>query len=592
MAKNDNFESLKEAMQGIFPDPSMNPPRIPFVPTPPATRNIHGQFVGKETRMKENSYNGFKLWYDDRQPRILAKGKFQHVALTRKQESTLRRILQDDGKGNFQHSMSVLIWPRRHAKSVLIRLVCLWLFDTRKNYTVQCWGNSEQHSRRVQYTPITEIIQNTPVLRRRINEKHLCRDMIEHPDNGSKIQAMVGGSVVFGDKIDLLYVDDYHHCSDLKSVNALQASLLDQDNALMLIGSNADSIDGHVHALQKLSKTDPGIYCDHLEYMDWGHYESMAPAWIDRPWAKRLEITTLPGEFARDILGQRTQAQNSLFDKQHIEACKSQYKAPVEKDFRELVQGRAVKIGAGLDRAKSLLGTASGGDNTVFTVIAKVARQDGEPEIFLLDQVNVIPNTAQHIKKLIRDAHDRYKLDNMTLEDYQAMDIEPWCLEQNIPVELITAHSSRQNIMFPELYRIVKEGRFHFPMDLEDLAAEMASFQYTVLKDNKYSFGASGKGHDDRVYSLAWAIYSLRKEILANYVLGNIQCLNRSKNRQFCLLLGGMNELYCSRQCAAYGHVTDMHREFKKFHTESELDIGQFYKKFVKVTGALIYQAA
>lgn len=574
--------------------PKASPPRKP--PKPPAKMTKRdpktGMFLGKEASMRQNSYEAFEAWYNDRKPRILAKGKYQHVELTTKQKATIKNMLLGDGKDGFKHSISVLIWPRRHSKSNMLRLICLWLIDTRENFTIQCWGNSEAHSRRVQFNPIARIIQHTPALRRRISEKGIQKQEISHGSNGSRVLAMVGGSVVYGDQLDLLYVDDFHHNPDVGSVNALQAALLDQDNALMLIGSNVDSIDGHVHGYQKLALEDKGIYCDHLEYMDWLHYEAMAPAWIDRTSAKRLMKTTLPNEFARDILGQRTQAQNSLFEVDAIQACKMPYKAPVKEDLKAMVQGRAVKIGAGLDRAKSLLGTATGHDNTIFTVIAKVARHDGEPEIFILDQVKVVPNTAQHIKKLIREAHDRYTLDNLTLEDYQAMDIEPWCIEQDIPVELVTAHSSRQNAMFPELHRIVKEGRLHFPSDLDKLVGEMASFQYTSLRDGKYSFGASGKGHDDRVYSLGWAIYSLRKEILANYVLGNIQCLNKGKTRQLCMLLGGELELNCSSRCHAYNQVKDMHREFKGFYTESDIDICQFYRRYVKVTGSLIYQAA
>ncbi len=566
-------------------------------PTAPATlpaRTPGGKFGGKELKFKANTLDAFLAWYADRKPRILAKGKYQHVELTPKQIDTLGEILASDGDGGFQHGMSMLIWPRRHGKSNLLRLVVLWLFDTRDNHTVQLWGNSEAHSRRVQFKPLGRIIENTPALRKRMPETRggLLREEIVHGSNGSRILAMVGGSVVFGDQIDLLYVDDFHHQTDLKAVNALQAALLDQDNALMLIGSNVDPIDGHCHQLQKLAKTDPGIYCHHLEYMDWLHYEDHAPAWIDRIKAKRLEKTTLPSEFDRDILGKRSQAQNALFEAKHIEVCRSNYRIPVGKDFRELIQGRTCKIGAGLDRAKDLFGEATGHDNTIFTVIAKVAKPDGEPEFFILDQVHVIPNNAQNIKAHIRQAHDRYKLDNLTLEDYQAMDIEPWCVEQNIPTELIPAHSSRQNVMFPEFHRIVKEGRLHFPGDMAELQDEMKSFQYTLLSNNKYSFGAAGKGHDDRVFSLGWAIYSLRQEVLANYVLGNIQCMNKKKSRQFCILLGGDLELSCSRECFAFQQVKDMLQEFKKFQTESALTIGPFYQRYVKVTGAVLYQAA
>ncbi len=48
---------------------------------------------------------------------------------------------------------------------------------------------------------------------------------------------------------------------------------------------------------------------------------------------------------------------------------------------------------------------------------------------------------------------------------------------------------------------------------MEELAAEMMAFQYIALKGGGYRFEA-GTGHDDRVYSLAWAIYSLRREVI------------------------------------------------------------------------------
>ena len=92
----------------------------------------------------------------------------------------------------------------------MLRLVCLWLFDTRDNLAVQCWGNSEAHSRRVQYTPIARIIQNTPSLRKRIPEKSIMKDAMEHGSNGSRIMAMVGGTLaaLFISKNDAGFVHD------------------------------------------------------------------------------------------------------------------------------------------------------------------------------------------------------------------------------------------------------------------------------------------------------------------------------------------------------------------------------------------------
>lgn len=293
--------------------------------------------------MRQNSYEAFIAWYADRKPRIKTSRKYEHVELTRKQKDTLRRMLRSDGKGGFMFSRILLIWPRRHSKSNLMRLIILWLLDTRDHLTIQLWGNSEAHSRLMQYNPLVMIIQQTPALRKRIPERSMMKDAIQHP-NGSRIQAMVGGSVVFGDKLDILWLDDFHHNKDLESVNALKASLWDQQDSLTLISSNVDPVDGHVHQMQKAWEKEPKCFVDHLEYMDWLHYEAMAPAWIDRGDVKLDKATSLPAEWDRDVLGKRTQAINSLFDVKDIEKCKANYTAPVKDDFRGLVQGRAVKI--------------------------------------------------------------------------------------------------------------------------------------------------------------------------------------------------------------------------------------------------------
>ena len=57
----------------------------------------------------------------------------------------------------------------------------------------------------------------------------------------------------------------------------------------------------------------------------------------------------------------------------------------------------------------------TGNDNTVLTVVAKVAKPNGEPEIFVLDQQVIIPNTSRGVKKAFLKAHERYHLDNVTI---------------------------------------------------------------------------------------------------------------------------------------------------------------------------------
>ena len=203
----------------------------------------------------------------------------------------------------------------------------------------------------------------------------------------------------------------------------------------MLIDSNVDVTDGPVHQLQQEAVNDPTIFCEHVEYADLHDYCKRAPEWISRPKAKRLQKTTLPTDFRRDILGKRSDAKNALFPTEVIELCKADFKIPVE-DISELTQGRAYKVGGGLDRSKSLLGSVTGADNTIWSVILKVANPEhGEPEVYILNQVNIVPNTSRNIKKTILRDHERYKLDNVILEDYEITDILPWMENQRIPCE-------------------------------------------------------------------------------------------------------------------------------------------------------------
>ncbi len=555
-----------------------------------------GKFVSADGSTAVERWNrpgalGFAHWVSEIKPKILtSKNIYKRFVPTLQQAKIIKRLLSADVKGNFKHTLSLLIEPRRHGKSTIFALIVLWLTTSRNNHVTQLLGNTELHSKRVQFRTLKRIIENTAKLRLLFPQKHVNVAEIYCPSRKSLIQTMgVSTSMAFGDKLDCLWTSDFHACPDLEPWNALQASLLDSEQSLALIDSNSDHTDGHVHSLQRLAKTDKTIFCDHVQYKNLDDYLKNAPAWIDRAKAKRLQSTVLPTDFARDILGKRSDARNALFPASVISLCKTKYKCPVA-DISELTKGRSYKVGAGLDRSKSLFG----GDNTVWTTILKVASPEhGEPEIYLLNQEVIIPNTSRMIKKAILRDHERYRLDNVTLENYEVTDLAPWLDDQRIPFELVSAHDTNQNASFPEFYRICKEGRFHFPETLKGMISEMQTFVYTQRTGGKYSFGhASQKFKDDRVYSVNWSIFSLRSVIMNLYTLGNIACTNKSKRRLACFLFGGGLQLLCSEQCQAFKEVESMFQEFKRFNLDSEITIPEFYERKVKLTGAKIYQAA
>lgn len=547
-------------------------------------------------RWNELGVSGFNEWLSHIQPRILTQSnRFEVFEPTQKQRVIFEQMLSMNDRGDYGYSMSILIWPRRHGKSTIFALILLWLLTSKENYTIQLLGNSEIHSRRVQFNTLKNIVLHTPKLRRLISEKFILSFEIKCNSTGSVIQMQTGVNVAtsFGSKSNVIWVSDFHACPDLAPWNALQASLLDSEGSLCLIDSNVDATDGHVHELQKEAEHDETIFCNYISYHDFNHYCEEAPPWIDRIKARRLEKTVLPVDFKRDILGQRSDAKNALFSKEIRDLCKRSYKLPVS-DLKDLTKGRAYKVGAGLDRAKSL-SPAFGGDSTVWTVILKLASPEhGEPVFYILNQEIFPLNSSRLIKKSILRDHDRYKLDNVVLENYEITDLAPYLGDMKIPYEIVTATDTAQNSAFPEMYRIFVEGRFRYSESLKRFDSELSTFAYLQRKGGRgYSFGhASQKFHDDTVYSTAWAIYGLRTAIMSLYKLGNISCQLKSNRRHVCFLMGGGLELFCKESCPAYEEVAAMFREFKSHQLESELTIQNFFDLKVKLEGARVYQAA
>jgi hypothetical protein len=545
-------------------------------------------------RWNEKASAGFWNFIEDMEPHVLMNNRWVPFQPTDKQREIINSALAVDNRGRFKHQISLAIQPRRFGKSTAWLIIIGWLFCSRENHTTQLLGVSELHTRRTQFNRIADIIRNSPKLSRLISEDNIRSVDIVFPARNNIIQMSAGSSTAtaYGDRLDLLYLADFHNFVDLQPWLSFQSALLDSSSSIILIDSNVGAIDSHDHELQQEAQRDESIYCDHLFFKDIEDYCKKAPdiaPWINTQKARRQERTSLPADFRRDILGQRSDSKNALFPSHIINLCKSKYKIPVS-DVSELAKGRAYKVGGALDRSKSLFG----GDATVWSTILKVASPEhGEPEFFLLSQQVIIPNTSRMIKKAILKDHERYNLDNVVLENYEVTDLKAWLDDQRISNELVSATDTAQNSSFPEFHRIAKEGRFHFPALCRGLAKEMSTFVYIQRTGGKYSFGhASTRFHDDRVYSVNWAIFSLRQAILNLYVLGHVVCTLKSAKRHSCFLMSGGLQLLCSEGCQTYKEVEGMFKEFKQHQLDSELSLTEFYESKVKLEGARISQAA
>ena len=94
---------------------------------------------------------GFANWFSDIKPKVLtSRNSYEQIRLTRLQRDTIKAMLAVDSDGKLAHSLNLLVWPRRHGKSTINELIVLWLFCSKKNFTIQLLGNNEEHSRLLQ----------------------------------------------------------------------------------------------------------------------------------------------------------------------------------------------------------------------------------------------------------------------------------------------------------------------------------------------------------------------------------------------------------------------------------------------------------
>src|SRR3546814_4312942 len=107
-------------------------------------------------------------------------------------------------------------------------------------------------------------------------------------------------------------------------------------------------------------------------------------------------------------------------------------------------------------------------------------------------------------------------MSRLTVEAYNAQDVGDWAAGQ--PYQSETIHPTRQvqNYAFTTLYTAAAEGRLHIHPDLKHLLSEMSTFE---VHQDTVGVGQAGlpafthaKGcSEDAVYSLEWAVHSLRE---------------------------------------------------------------------------------
>jgi len=527
---------------------------------------------------------GFFAWKKYFQPVVLGPNKKYEIW---KPTAAQIRYIVNAFQGDVQICLSVQ--PRRHGKSTVHQMLVLYFVCAYQNFTVQLLGCTEDHGKRTMLQPLKNIIRKTPKLSKLIPEATQWNNLIYIAAFENRIQLATGslGLGAFGDKTDILWVSDFHNFNDLTAYEAFQGGLLDQEETKVLIDSNVDESGGPVHLLEQSASNDKTIYCQAVSYRDMEDYIKNAPAWINRKTAIRMAKTN-PLAVKRDLLGQRSSGVNRLFSNDAIESACQDYHVPVQ-DIQDIIKGRKYKIGGGLDRAKKIIPGLTG-DSTVWTVVLKVARPADEAEYYVLQQTVLKLNTDKALKKMILDSHKRYGLDSCFLEDFHISgEIQEFLTKSGIAYKVVAPTSQTQNLIFPEFHRLMQERRFYFSKDLKTFKQELSHFRIKELKNGNYSFGHGARsGHDDTVFSTAWALYGLSRFQLDLYSLDILQCNTHKIHRGQCILLGGDHIVSCSNRCGSYHQVQDMFQDYVRLSLDGEIEVGQFFKEFVRVGTSVV----
>jgi len=434
-------------------------------------------------------------------------GKLGLLRLEEHQVQALREATETDEHGNFRYSTIVFSWPKREGKSLLSAIIVTWLTTCFTNKKSVVLANSERQAASVIYDEIVGFFRNSPKLQGYTSEEEIGVKKLTVSVFGNEVICLpcnyrtVQGFAVTG----ALAVDELHAVQDMRAYNYL-SSQTEMRNVLEVISSQAGSPEQN-NPVWRLynARHETHIYFNYQQ----GH---MAPWAIDL--AHRAKATLTPLEYATLHENSWGGMGQKLFTPELIDIAAMPYDLPQTKtnwlDLRRswAFDKCACDIGLGLDRA----GVGADGDRTVLTAVARFASPDYPAPIYRIIGHEVFLTGAEvEILEIVRNWEAIYgRPSGILFEQYNCSDI----VEKVRGAELIPPTNMRQRQIFNELHRIFWENRFGFPencgWDYKNqtnglLKSELLGFEYGMNSNGNIRYGTQ-KGHDDTIYSLAWAI--------------------------------------------------------------------------------------
>jgi hypothetical protein len=538
---------------------------------------------------------GFFKFLDDVKPVVrAAEGGFIPFAPGPRERLEITRAL-DEG----DHSTVVFCWPRRHGKTVSSVMILLWRFVTRPTENIAVVANSQRQIVDTGFRTLTEALEHTPFLKRLVDGGTIIvgADSIRLPATASAIQAFSANpSALWGKKLTAAQISELHAAATDGVLDALRGSLIDSAGSLLLIDSTVGPLSSPLFGLYQAAQRgdDPALFFSHIQYDDLDHACRECPPWIDEARLRSLARTMIPRTFGAYHLNRWQDGASLLLSAETLERCiDGEYLA--NGAAPELIAaGARFVVGAGLDRA---YGGSSHGDATITTAVLKMVGDDDDEHYYVLASDAVPFSRLSGIKGNLTRYHRQLGMTRLGLESYGAQDVRDWSMGEPFAdgTELIHPSRKTQFHAFTALHTIAAEGRLHIDPSMKRLVAELKTFE--VVDDGREGvgnealpkFGHARGCHDDAVYSLAWAVHSLRDVTLNPYELYGVACNGAPVVRPACALNGGSEVPLCASSCRSMGQARKMFGSYRERHPHSTLELAAFARQKVKNVGSHVF---
>lgn len=525
-------------------------------------------------RWRKPGSEGFFAFIEDLKPMIPGSGEgyIPYTIPNEKVREEIRRALDGD------YQTLVFCWPRRHGKTIVVELINIWRFLTRRTQAIAIISNSATQSVDTSFKLVRTILQQTPYTRALIDKGaiEVYGDYVSYPALDNRIQGYAANAAaLYGKRLSIAQVSELHAARNDDVFQILASSTIDSDDGIVLVDSTVGPRSSPLYGLYQLAQNgqDESVYFSHIFYRDLQDAMDNAPSWIKPSRLKSRAAQMLPIEFAQQHLNQWQAGSSSLFPVETIEKCKDIY--PL--DVSAIAQHRAYAVGSGLDRA---YGFSLHGDATIASCVLKVS-EDDEEAYYVLASDNVMFSNAAGIKKHFTRYKTQFGMTKAAIESYNSQDIGAWCAEQAFEHEIVHATAERQSNVFTALFNAASEGRLHIHPKFERLLSEMETFEYKLDSGKKGTiakFEHAQGCHDDTVYSLAWAIYALREVELNPYEIESIYCDAAPRTATLCFINGkGKLTPFCSENCASYKKIESLHDNYKSRNPLNSLSLNDFY---------------